>query len=90
MRETASIGVILQGPHLQGAPFPWASQVALVVKCPPASVGDTGLIPGSERSPGGGKWQPTLVFLPGEFHGQRSLVGYSPWGLKESDTTEAT
>ena len=33
-------------------------------------------------------WQPTPVFLPGEFHGQRSLVGYSPWGRKESDTTE--
>ena len=32
--------------------------------------------------------QPTLVFLPGEFHGQRTLVGYNPWGLKESDTTE--
>ena len=34
------------------------------------------------------EWQPTPVFLPGEFHGQRSLEGYSPWGLKESDTTE--
>ena len=34
--------------------------------------------------------QPTPVFLPGEFHGQRSLVGYSPWGCKELDTTEAT
>ena len=34
------------------------------------------------------KWQPTPVFLPGEFHGQRSLVGYSPWGHRESDTTE--
>ena len=34
------------------------------------------------------KWQPTPKFLPGKFHGQRSLVGYSPWGLKESDTTE--
>ena len=33
-------------------------------------------------------WQPTPVFLPGESHGLRSLVGYSPWGLKESDTTE--
>ena len=33
-------------------------------------------------------WPPTLVFLPGEFHGQRSLVGYSPWGWKESDMTE--
>ena len=36
------------------------------------------------------KWQPTPVFLPGEFHGQRSLAGYSPQGHKESDTTEAT
>ena len=33
-------------------------------------------------------WQPTPVFLPREFHGQRSIVSYSPWGLKESDTTE--
>ena len=31
----------------------------------------------------------TPVFLPGEYHGQRSLVGYRPWGLKESDLTEA-
>ena len=35
-------------------------------------------------------WQPTPVFLPGESHGQRSLVGCSPWGRKESDLTEAT
>ena len=34
------------------------------------------------------KWQPTPVFLPGESHGQRSLVGYSPWDRKESDMTE--
>jgi len=34
------------------------------------------------------KWPPTPVFLPGEFHGQKSLAGYSPWGCKESDTTE--
>ena len=34
------------------------------------------------------EWQPTPVFLPGEFLGQRSLVGYSPWGCKESDMTE--
>ena len=34
------------------------------------------------------KWQPTPVFLPGKFHGQRSLEGYSPWGCKESDMTE--
>ena len=36
------------------------------------------------------KRQPTPVFLPGESHGQRSLVGYSPWGHKKLDTTEAT
>ena len=34
------------------------------------------------------KWQPALVFLPGKFHGQRSLLGYSPWGHKESDIIE--
>ena len=33
-------------------------------------------------------WQPIPVCLPGESHGQRSLAGYSPWGRKESDTTE--
>ena len=35
-------------------------------------------------------WQPTPVFLSGEIHGQRSLVGYSPWGCKELNTTEVT
>ena len=35
-------------------------------------------------------WQLNLVFLPGESHGQRSLVDYGPWGHKESDTTEVT
>ena len=35
-------------------------------------------------------WQPTLVFLPGGCHGQRSLAGYSPCGCRESVTTEAT
>ena len=34
------------------------------------------------------KWQPTPVFLPGESHGWRSLIGYSPWGRKASDMTE--
>ena len=49
---------------------------------------DVGLIPG--KIPWRRKWQPTPVFLPGESHGQRSLEGCSPWGRKESDTTEAT
>ena len=38
--------------------------------------------------PWGRKWQPTPGFLPGKCHGQRSLVGYSPWGCKESNTIE--
>ena len=46
---------------------------------------DVGLIPGSGGSPRRRKWQPTPVFFPGKFHGQRSLEGYSPKGHKESD-----
>ena len=70
-----------------------ASQAVLVVKNPPANAGgtrDVGLIPGSGRSPSpqSRKWQPIPVFLPGRSQGQRSPVGYSPWGSKESDTTE--
>ena len=34
------------------------------------------------------EWQPSPVFLPGEFHGQRSLVSHSLWGCKKSDMTE--
>ena len=52
------------------------------------NVGDWGLIPGSGRFPWRRKWQAIPVFLPGGFHGQRSLAGYSPWGHKESDTTK--
>ena len=40
------------------------------------------------RIPWDRKWQPTPVFLPKKFHGQRTLVGYSPWGCKESDTAQ--
>ena len=40
------------------------------------------------KSPWRREQQPTPVFMPGESHGQRSLVGYSPWGFKESDMTE--
>ena len=40
------------------------------------------------KLPWRGRWQLTPVFLPGKCQGQRSLVGYSLWGLKESDTTE--
>ena len=52
------------------------------------SVGDPGSIPESGRSPGRREWLSTPIFLPAESHGQRSLVGYSPWGHKELDMTE--
>ena len=45
-------------------------------------------IPESGKSPGEGNGQPTPVFLPGDSHRQRSLVGYSTWGCKVSDMTE--
>ena len=43
---------------------------------------------GGEDPPWRREWQPIPVFLPGEFHEERSVAGYSPWGCKESDTTE--
>ena len=66
-------------------------QVMIVVKNLPANAGDArnvGLIPGSGRLPWCRKWHPTLVLSPGKFHGQQSLVVYSPWGPTESDMTE--
>ena len=57
----------------------------------PSNVGDAGdsdSIPGSGRSPGEGDGKPLQYSCLGKSHGQRSLVGYSPWGHKESDTTE--
>ena len=56
-----------------------------VVKNLPANAGESGLIPGSGRSPGEGNGYPTPVFLPGKSDGQRGLVGYSPWSHKELD-----
>ena len=53
------------------------------------SARDLALISGSGRSPGeGNEWLSIPAFLPGKFHGQRSLVGYSPWGRKELDMIE--
>ena len=52
------------------------------------NAGDPGSIPGSGRSPEEKEWLQTPVFWPGEFHGQRSLAGYSSWGSKELDTTK--
>ena len=60
-----------------------------MVENPPADApGDPGLIPGSGRSPGGGNGTPLQYFCLENPHGQRSLVGYSPWGRRELDTAE--
>ena len=70
----------------------WASQVVLVVKNPSANAGDKRcrFDPWVGKIPWRRAWQPTPGFLSGESHGQRSLEGYSPECLKESDMTEAT
>ena len=64
--------------------FPGSSAVKILPAMKETGQGVS--IPGSGRSPGEG--DPTPVFLPGESHGHRSLAGYSPRGLKESDMTE--
>ena len=69
------------------------TQVLLVVRNPPANAGDirdAGLIPGLGRSPGGGHGNPLQYSCLETSHRQRSLEDYSPWGHKESDTTELT
>ena len=68
--------------HFEGTSF------GSVVKKSPANAGDVSLIPGSGRSPGEWNGDHNPVFLPAKFHGQSSLVGYSPLGHKESDMTE--
>ena len=70
-----------------------ASQVVLVIKGLPASAGD---VKSCRFNLWVGKilwrraWQPTPLFFPGESHGERSLVGYSPWGHKELDMSDVT
>ena len=59
------------------------SQIAICLQC-----GRRGFDPWVGKIPWRRKWQSTPVLLPGKFSEQRSLVGYSPWGHKELDTTE--
>ena len=60
-----------------------------MVKNSPAHAGDMGSIhPQVRKILWKRAWQPTPVFLPRKFHGERNLVGYSPWSRKESDTIE--
>ena len=72
--------------------LPWGFPPGSEVKASACNSGDLGSVPGFDprvrKIPWRRKWQPTPVFLPGETHGRRSLVGYSPRGRKEQDTTE--
>ena len=61
--------------------------MAQTVKNPPA-MQETGFDLWVRKIPWRREWLPTQVFLPGEFHRQRRLVGYTPWGRRESDTME--
>jgi len=70
------------GPHIQG--FHGGSDG----KESSCNAEDLGSVPRLGRSPWRREWQPTPILLPGEFHGQRSLEGYSLWGHKELDTIE--
>ena len=66
-----------------------ASLVVQMIKNLPVNArdaGEGGFDPWVGKIPLSRKWQPTPVFLPGEFYGQRSLAGYSSWGSKELDT----
>ena len=65
--------------------YAWASLVAQLVKKLPA-VQETQVQSLGQEDPLEKKWQPTLVFWPGEFHGQRSLASYSPWGRLNTTT----
>ena len=81
-----------EGSYMHYLNFPPGSTGFLdgsLLKNLPASEGaaeDLGSVFGWGRPPEKGR--PTCVFLPGDFHGHRNLVGYSPWSYKESDTTK--
>ena len=71
-----------QGSHLEGLPW-WLRRYES--NC---SEGKPGFNPCVGNIPWRRKWQPTPISLPGRFHGQGSLAGYSPWSSKESDIME--
>ena len=82
----------LSGPlslaHYEASASPVAQRQRVHVQC--RSCRRLGFDLWVRKTPWGRTRQPTLVFLPEESHGQRSLAGHSPWGRKESDATEAT
>ena len=78
--------IVLQNVNHWRKGFPSVS----VIKNMPNNTGNPGSIPGSGRSPGEGNSNPLQYSCLENSRGQRSLVGYSPWGPKELDTTKVT
>ena len=76
--------MVLEGGAFGREGFPGGSDG----KASDRNAGDLEFDPWVGKIPWRRKWQPTPVFLPGKSHGQRTLVGCSLWGRKESDTTE--
>ena len=74
--------IISEGSKLLAKTW-WLRQWSICLQC-----GKPGFSPWVGKIPWRRKWQPTPVLLPGKFRGWRSLLGFSPWGCKESDTTE--
>ena len=83
-KEVTTDTAMEQNTEPQNKPTYLQSIGASLVGSDAFNVGDLSLIPGSGRSPGRNSQLPTAVFSPGEFHGQQSPVGYSPWGHKET------
>ena len=77
------LGIIIIQRHLKDGLPSWLRWSKICLQCR-----RPGFSPWVGKIPWRREWLPTAESLPGEFHGQRSLVGYSPWGQKESDTTE--
>ena len=88
MHSSLSSFCYFQG-DIAGVPS-WATLLLTqeLYSCSQVSLGRPGFDPWVRKSPWRRKWQSTPVLLPGKSHGQRSLVGCSPWGRKESDRTE--
>ena len=84
MGETPVQFLGLEGPPGEGIDYPlqysWASPGGSDGKASACKAGDLGSIPGLGRSPGGGHGNPLQYSCLENPHGQRSLVGYSPWG----------
>ena len=76
----------IQRPNIRE--LEWSFPGGSEVKVSACNAGDQGSIPGQGRFPRRRKWQPTPVFLPGESHGRKSLVGYRPPDHNEQDSTE--